>query len=288
MKLDWAPPYPSKKILLAETEAMCNAAVHVFRSTIPESEIEGIYCKGSAVKEWDSPVDYVPELSDIDIHVLFSNETSAQNFLGTVRQTLTIGRTIELEYRKNISDPVHLPRPQIIILNELKKDPAYTPAPGSTVKTLFGREHEHPDYTGSKDLIRKIDAKGITRDREFLKELPLQVIDKPGKYLWSAIRGLTWRVSPAGPRSLHLKGLDTAYAWGLNRTGIIEEFLKLDEHLIASAYFHFYKYGWDSFLSGFTDSKAMGLCIENGVKVLEHGIQIAEQYSAERGVRKNE
>lgn len=28
----------------------------------------GMWCKGSAAKPWDSAIDYVPELSDVDIH----------------------------------------------------------------------------------------------------------------------------------------------------------------------------------------------------------------------------
>lgn len=31
--------------------------------------ISHIWVKGSAQKRWDGPVDYVPELSDVDIHL---------------------------------------------------------------------------------------------------------------------------------------------------------------------------------------------------------------------------
>ena len=47
-----------------------------------EEKIEFIYAKGSAVKPWDSPLDYVPILSDLDIHIkLYSNYEIFQNVL---------------------------------------------------------------------------------------------------------------------------------------------------------------------------------------------------------------
>ena len=53
---------------------------------IPEGEIRAIYLKGSAVKAWESPLDYVPEISDVDMHVWFRDDPSWSRYLGTVSQ----------------------------------------------------------------------------------------------------------------------------------------------------------------------------------------------------------
>ena len=65
---EWNHHYPDPGKLRHEINHMADSFVEVLLDDIPSQEIRGIYLKGSAQKEWDSPVDYVPEISDVDIH----------------------------------------------------------------------------------------------------------------------------------------------------------------------------------------------------------------------------
>lgn len=48
---------------------MTDAYVAALLERVPREQIVGLYAKGSAYKRWDGPLDYVPELSDLDVHV---------------------------------------------------------------------------------------------------------------------------------------------------------------------------------------------------------------------------
>ncbi len=85
-------------------------------------EIQGIYLKGSGQKEWDSPVDYVPEISDVDIHIQFYSDESWPRRIGTFAQAVSIQRAVETSYLSKIREPLHLPRPQLMVVNKLMND----------------------------------------------------------------------------------------------------------------------------------------------------------------------
>ena len=36
--------------------------------------LDYMYAQGSAVKRWDSPIDYVPILSDVDLHIHLTDD----------------------------------------------------------------------------------------------------------------------------------------------------------------------------------------------------------------------
>ena len=69
MTSDWPVNYPSKSALRREVQAAIDSWVEVLLDRLPDGAVRGIYFKGSAQKAWDSPVDYVPELSDVDLHL---------------------------------------------------------------------------------------------------------------------------------------------------------------------------------------------------------------------------
>ncbi len=72
----WSGDFPPRKRLRAEVEAMTEAYLTAIEAVIP-GVLEGAYLKGSAVKRWDTPLDYVPEVSDVDVHLLFYEEDEA-------------------------------------------------------------------------------------------------------------------------------------------------------------------------------------------------------------------
>ena len=278
MTTSWSSHYHDPQALKTEAFCMAEAFTEVLLEEIPDSEILGIYCKGSVLKEWDSPLDYVPELSDVDIHILFSDDSSIEKHLGSVDQAVHIQSRVEERYFSKVPEPLHVPRPQLLILNRLLLNEGYVPSPRSTVSVLHGKEAPAPDY-GNPDRIRCTDARRLLEEEEFLKKrLPGHAVDRPAIYIWQTLRLMSWRVSPTGPRVLHILGLPTEEAWSINRTEAVSLLRKMGEKTLAQDYADYYLHAWEYYLSGYTDSDAGRASIVAGAKVLNRGGEIAKAW----------
>ncbi|MHA2290324.1 MAG: hypothetical protein ACXABG_16175, partial [Promethearchaeota archaeon] len=77
-----------------------------------------IYSKGSACKPWESAIDYVPILSDVDIHVRFAN-TDQDDPLShlSMKKALDISQKYEKRFYRRRKDFIHLPRAQVVSIN---------------------------------------------------------------------------------------------------------------------------------------------------------------------------
>ncbi len=273
MTPEWTDKYPSAEALRREVSAMVDTWVEVLLDRIPRSEIAGIYLKGSAQKNWDSPVDYVPELSDVDIHLLFRDSSCVGKWL-TVENALEIQALVEDAYRKKISSPLHVPRPQLTLLNHLKEDPEYRPSPIQAVTTLYG--DRYPEYEDEDEQrLRETARARMPSYTDVLATLPGTLIDKPGAYIISLLRSLNWRVSPIGPIVLLLRGMPWSQVWLLNRTQIIKLLEEHGEAALAADYSTYYLSAWDYFLSGYTDSAAARRAVTAAVQVLKRSREVA-------------
>ncbi|MCK4234253.1 hypothetical protein KAX75_07470 [candidate division WOR-3 bacterium] len=201
----WGDKYPDKEVLRKEITCMLEAFVDVLLEEIPESEIEGIYFKGSGQKEWDSPLDYVPEISDIDIHLLLAEDTLVEQYFGTTEQALTIQAQVEERYFSNVPEPIHFPRPQLVMLNPAIKDNDFVPSPPNTITVLHGKPYLSIEDS-ALDRLQRIDCQRLLDEEQFLSKYPLHVVDRPSKYLWQALRNLVWHISPIGSRVLSIMG----------------------------------------------------------------------------------
>jgi hypothetical protein len=152
MTLKWTGRYPAPEVLRREVAAMAAAAMEALLAQAPAEEIAGIYLKGSGQKPWLSPVDYVPELSDVDVHVLFREAACIESRLGSVEAALAVQAQMEDAYRARVPDPIHMPRPQLVILNHLLADPDYSPSPAETVVTLYGDSYPEEEYEGCANM----------------------------------------------------------------------------------------------------------------------------------------
>ena len=103
MDTDWSAKYPRKDILRHEVRAMVEVIRAVLLTEVGESRIHGIYAKGSATRAWDTVIDYVPEISDVDIHVWLVDEPSAQPVLQDLDVALAIQADLERRYRKRFT-----------------------------------------------------------------------------------------------------------------------------------------------------------------------------------------
>ncbi len=285
MKLDnkeimWNSSYPRKGVLRKEIQCMLDAFIKVLVGSIPESGITGIYFKGSGQKEWDSLLDYVPEISDIDIHLLFAEDSLIEQYFGTTEQALAIQAQVEERYFSSVHEPIHFPRPQLLMLNPLLKSKDFVPSPSNTITVLHGKPYPPAKKSALKKL-QFIDCQRLLDEEKFLSEYPLHVIDRPSKYLWQALRNLLWHISPIGSRVLSVRGKSYDEAWGINRTSIVKALKILGEKQLVRDYSQFYMSAWDYFLSGYGDTNAGRSAIVAGINALRRAIEIAKKNKEE-------
>jgi hypothetical protein len=269
----WDAPYPDPARVRDEVEGMTSAYVAALLERLPREEIVGLYAKGSAVKPWDAPLDYVPELSDVDLHVLVHDPARLEASLGGLRGALDLQARADCLYFERFPDPLHVPRPQLIALNGLKDQPLYVPSVASTVRVLLGEPY--PSTTAlDAGSIRRIDAASLLQHEGYLAKLPWAVVDTPAKFLWGRLRELAWRVSPTGSRALSALGVQYAEAWGKNRSSVVRQLEALGEDALAAAYGAFYAAAWDFFLSGYADGGAARRAVLAGAEALQRGAAI--------------
>ena len=199
-------------------------------------------------------------------------------YLGTVPQALEVQRGVEARFAARISRPLHEPRPQLIVMNKMMAElEDFLHSPRSIVRVLYGENYPEADYSGSAS-IRRHDSTRLIDEAGWVDKMPLHLVDKSGRYLREALRALVWRVSPTGPRALHVYGLDTEQAWSMNRTRVTLALRDLGLTSLADGYADFYMASWDYFLSGFTDSDVGRLAIEAAVRVLTESAEIGQQW----------
>ena len=236
----WDSRYPDRGRLRLEAECLAECFSDQLLAQIPEGEIRAIYLKGSVVKPWESTLDYVPEVSDVDMHVWFHDDGAWPKYLGTVPQALEVQRGVEARFAARISRPLHEPRPQLIVMNKMMAEhEGFLHSPGSTVSVLYGDEYPEADYSDPAG-IRRHDSTQLVHEAEWVDAMPLHLVDKPGRYLREALRVVSWRVSPAGPRVLHVSGIGTEQAWSMNRTGVTLALRDLGLTSLAEGYTTFY------------------------------------------------
>lgn len=220
----------------------------------------------------------MPEVSDVDIHVSFRNDSAWRKHLDTVPQALAIQAGIEACFEKRVAQPLHRPRLQLIVLNQLTIErPGFVYAPQSAVVVLHGEPYPRDNYS-QPDTIRRHNAADLLERAEFVKRVPLLAIDRLGPHARDLLRQLVWRVSPVGPLALHLASLGTEHVWSLNRTRVTAELRSLGLNTLADPYTAFYLSGWDYVLSNFTDTTACHATILAGTQVLTRGADLGEQW----------
>lgn len=268
----WNEFNQKKGILKKECLSMVSACVSSVCVNLGKENIKGIYFKGSANKNWESPIDYVPELSDLDIHILFQDN----RFEISLEQHFKMNEDIHKNYISENPEYYHYPRPQIMVLNKLMEMEGYLPSPYNTVRTVYGAEYPVSDSETYKN-IKDIDKNSIFSQKDFLQKIGDYLFDKPGQYLWTVIRSLSWRVGPIGSRILTLLRTDPFKAWSMSRSGIVNELHnKKETDTLADLYFDFYINAWTFFAEKNTEA---GLdSVKAGISAIQKSIEIAENH----------
>ena len=273
----WNDGYPDPVRLRHEVSAMTEAIVEVLLDNIPKDEIRAIYLKGSAKKRWDTPIDYVPEASDLDLHLWFHDDDGERTHIGRLDQALTIQQDIEAGYRARRPNPIHTPRPQIMIMNSMMRRPGYMHSPLATVKVLYGESYPAADYA-AVDEIKRYKCHDLLALADILERFPYRVFDRPDKYLAELFRDLSYRVSPVGPIVLHLAGLDPMTAWSMNRTHVTRALEDIGECDLAESYVDYFLARWRWFLSDSEDLDAVRDAVRVAIEVLERSESVAKSH----------
>lgn len=255
---------------------MQEAILETLQVLTPAQNMVGVYAKGSGVKPWDSPLDYVPELSDVDVQILLHDESQFKTLAGSIE----FQERLERQFKHKAPRHLHYPRPQIIFVKERWNSPTFHPSPEATIKVLYGKPYAEVHPVPSEPSMLETDLGKLLSETEFLHSFPEHLLDKPGKYTWLALRSLSWRVAPTVPRVLTLLGADFQTAWGQNRTENIAELHRRGELDLKECYERFYSEAWEFFIEG--DPYVARRCLMAGYATIERAVEIAQEFVSNR------
>ena len=256
--------------LMEKAREDTRVAMEVWAEILPQffgSRLEYVYAKGSALKPWDSHIDYVPTISDVDLHIgLKDDEPLFGNTSDDFDIAVNLSRQCEEEFLRRRPEHLHVPRMQVIETRFLLQSEKYTPPRPQDIQLLYGEPHlrELP----SPDTIRAGDLERIFEEKEFVDDLPRRILDRTGLDWWAIIRTMCWRVSPSPVRILTQRHPNPIEVWSWNRTAIHRELLTQGYDTIASWYHGFYDSGWRLFLSEFKELSEFRSVANNGYYVL--------------------
>ena len=222
------------------------------------------YVKGSAIKKWDSAIDYVPIISDIDIHIgtIKNQPLFPKNHEG-FQYSLKTTELYEKHFQELRPDSLHIPRLQIVLINEQQH--FMLPEKTDHIKLLSGeipfREEE------SENECRKRDLESLKEIGVLLDKLPVRVFDRIGLEYYRVLRELCWVVSPSPVRVLS-QFSESKMVWSLNRTKVVHCLHDHDLADLADIYRSYYQKGWEAFQSGFRDNKIMRELLSDAYEVL--------------------
>jgi hypothetical protein len=260
----------SLSTLLIKARADVDSCIGIWTELLEErfsDIIEYAYSKGSAVKKWDSEIDYVPLLSDVDIHFRIRDGNRA---FGDGSQGLTMAMDAaseyELRFRQRNSKHLHLPRTQLILLNDLEKDPFYVPPRLDDVRIMLGELSKKTPP--SNDRVREIDLAQLDLLGPYLEALPMSAVDRTGLDWWTLVRQMGWRVSPSPVRLLSQVYEEPLDVWSWNRTRLCRELKSCGNNEVETSYREFYLAGWQLFQSGLKNPERFRLVVSKGYDVL--------------------
>jgi hypothetical protein len=253
----------------------CIEAWRALFETRFEGRIEYAYAKGSGVKEWSSPIDYVPLLSDVDIHIKIRGDESLFGSPETaVDEALEVSGEYERLFLEMNPDPLHVPRTQVVVLNDAVKDPRFLlPLESDDIHVMFGE----PELRKAplKEKMRAVDHENLMELEGVLRSLPMSTMDKTGLEYWYLIRRLVWHVSPAPVRLLTQVVEDPEEAWIWNRTKVCEKLEEHGFHGVSHSYRDYYLLGWEMFFTDFRDTQIMRGVVSKAYDVLESSFRLA-------------
>lgn len=240
---------------------MLAALLHALDERIPASVVRGVYFKGSASKVWQAPCDYVPELSDLDLHIWLHEDATAE-YEARFQDTsfgLAFAEAAEKAFLRRVPTPLHVPRPQVLLLNGAMRGAGRWSR--SHAQVLRGEPSPGTEATAHEDreALLQVSAQAAT--------LGLDLMDKLGPQLWTVLRAVGWRVSPLPARLLGAAGAG-AWVWEQPRSALLPELRQRGFGEVADALEMYYAYAWAAFSLGWRDPAPMRAAVHAALGAL--------------------
>jgi hypothetical protein len=267
--------------LRADVEAIATAVCTALVKSLPRDAVRAIWLTGSAAKDWTSPLDYVPELSDVDLHLwLQEDRRDAQRVLEDLDAGLQRHAMVEQAFSELRPEPVHTPRVQFVLHNDLLRLDGYIPAPRDVVRTLYGAEYR---FARAEEVggARRVDARALMSagDESVLQHAIIDLVERPGHHFYHLLRTVSWRVSPITARVLSARGVAYEQAWSANRTAGCQLLGEVGETQLASDLVGYYGGAWRSQASAWGNSAANREIFAAAIRALRRGREVGEEVS---------
>ncbi len=250
---------------LQQLRSDIDRAVRIW-TEILEPHVEYAYLKGSAAKEIQTPIDYVPEVSDLDIHIHLRKGAFEEGRRG-VRQALHIAAEYEDLFTRG--QYWHLPRTQIIDISKMHELGTYYTPMRRNIRVLTG-DPRFPETQEDIPLTieehRKIDRERGVENDQLLVSFRDSVLDRTTLDLWAGLRKINWRVSPSVNRLLS-QTENPFEIWEMNRTSVLQ-LLEKKYPTIAELFRRYYEHAWELYNSNFESSAAYRSCLELGYGIM--------------------
>jgi hypothetical protein len=244
----------------------------ILLSELGEDSIECIFTKGSSVKLWESDIDYVPILSDVDIHLKVKDKRKkilegADSFAKGLKISENYNKLFFETCGKIIYSSKHLPRVEIVQLNAHGRKGYVVPPRAKDLHIIYGKmkyqeEMDHND-------IRKMDKKSLINEKNFIETFPNKFFELSGIDYYSMLYRLNVRVSPSPIKLLTQINEENPHdLWSLNKTSVRKVLEESGYAEIAKNFEEYYKTGWKLFESNFTNPNLYRQMIKCGYTVL--------------------
>lgn len=240
-----------------------------------QDDLEYVYVKGSAMKPWKSMIDYVPQISDVDIHVKLKDSNSELLKHPSLEIALQFGHTYQKLFKKENEQRKrkysHLPRIQLVVINKLKLSKENFVYPRlQDVHVLVGNPIFPTEL--SFDFVRKSDNEELLQIPKVIAKANNDLVDRSDSFeYYIVLRRINFVISPSPVRLLTQLLIDeNPYdIWVFNRSTIKEKLESLSLNELASTYERYYLAGWKLFTSKFMDTNKFINVLSLGQKVLE-------------------
>jgi hypothetical protein len=95
---------------------------------------------------------------------------------------LQVQGIVEQRFADSTPSPLHVPRPQINLVNDLLLREDYLPSPATIVETVFGMPQKPGDYS-DEERVRQQDRAALIEEAAEIESMPRRAIDRPGVYM---------------------------------------------------------------------------------------------------------
>lgn len=271
LRTSWTKEYPPKTVLRDDIGAMADAAVNVAVREFGRASMERITLTGSASKPWESVIDYVPGISDVDVHIEFRGSDLFSRRVRDVRSAIRYALAMEEEFKRLSPNPYHVPILQLHTVNGLRKREGYMETPRHSITTLLGSAPRHGAVKADMGVLRSL----VLQNREFVRKFPLTLSDKTMESMDSGIRKVSGKMGSTAASALCLLGVPYDDAFGSNRTRVTRKLTRLGHGGTAREFAAFYLYGWRHHMD--RDFPSLRDCLSHGHAALKGLMRIAEE-----------